>query len=98
MTFIGMVLAPLVSAVVTVANTLTGPPLLRTSTGSTLPLAATANVGAVPLQLTAVLLPLTGVVGTAGIDGLRVKPTCEVVPPGVGQAPSPTRKNRNLST
>ena len=93
----GMEWVPLVSAVVTVARRLTWPPLLRTSTGSILPLAATEKLGAVPDQLTAVLLPTAGVVGVAGMEGLRVKPIDEVVPPGVGQAPSPRRKNTNLS-
>jgi len=93
----GMVLAPLASAVVAVARSVTWPALLRTSTGSTLPLGVMLKLGAAPLQFTEVLLPATGVVGTPGMDGASTKATLLVVPPGVGQVPSPMRKKMNLS-
>ena len=83
---IGMVWAPLDSGVVTVAYSRTCPALLRTSTGSTLPLAVTLNAGTAPLQFTAWLLPLVGVVGAAGMLGLTTKLAVLTVSDGYGQA------------
>jgi hypothetical protein len=41
-------------------------------------------------------LPATGVVPPLGIEGVSAKPTALVVPPGVGQTPSPMRKKMNF--
>ena len=91
MSLMGMVLLPLVSGVVTVANKLTAPPLLRTSTAILLPVGATLKLGAVPLQLTEVLLLTVGVVEGLGMDGVSANVTWEVA------VASPMRKKMNLS-
>ena len=81
----GMVLAPLAKGVVAVARMLICPALLRTSTGNTVLLfVVTLNVGAAPLQLTPVLLPVAGVTAPAGMVGVVLKVTESTVLLAVG--------------
>jgi len=73
---------PLAAGKVVVTAHPTLPPpeeFVHADTASTLPLALPVKVGAAPLQLTFVLLPTTGVVGTAGIDGVAEMVTVSIV-------------------
>ena len=92
----GIELAPLVSAVMTLALMLICPALLRTSTGKVALVAVTLKPGTAPFQFTAVLLLVTGAMLAAGIVGATLNATVSTVLLAVGKVPVPTRKKMNL--
>ena len=92
----GMLLAPLVSALLAVARMVICPAFPLTSTGRTT-LVGAPMVGKAAFQFTETLLPLAGVLGVAGMEGVRAKETVSMVALAIGYAPVPTRKNRYLS-
>ena len=79
------------SGAVTVAYSRTWPALLRTSTGSTWPLAPTVKLGTAPVQSAGRLLPPVGLAGPPGTLGASVKATVLGVP-GLLRLPSPMRR------